>query len=125
MLAPKIDAQAALDQTRTDEVRQKLAMDRVRAGLVPAGQEEKKLREATQGFEAMFIQQLWKQMRQTVPQEGYLHSREEAMYLHVRRGAVQEDGGAGGIGLGDMLHANARESHASAGGAASRPGRRP
>jgi murein DD-endopeptidase MepM/ murein hydrolase activator NlpD len=123
MLAPKIDAQAALDQTRTDEVRQKLAMDRVRAGLVPAGQEEKKLREATQGFEAMFIQQLWKQMRQTVPQEGYLHSREEEMYLSMFDEELSRKmAGAGGIGLGDMLHRELREQLTrSAGGAASRP----
>lgn len=110
MLGPKIDVQGALDQGRTEEVRRKLSMDRLREGLAPAGQQERKLREATQGFEAMFIQQLWRQMRQTVPKEGYLHSREEEMYLSMFDEELSRKmSEAGGIGLGEMLHRELRE----------------
>jgi len=123
MLSPKIDVQTALDQSRTQEIQRKLALDKVRSGLAPAAQEEQKLREATQGFEAMFIQQLWKQMRQTVPQEGYLHSREEEIYLSMFDEELSRKmAGAGGIGLGDMLFRELQEQLArSAGGAATRP----
>lgn len=119
MLGPKIDVQGALDQGRTEEVRRKLSMDRLREGLAPAGQQEHKLREATQGFEAMFIQQLWRQMRQTVPKEGYLHSREEEMYLSMFDEELSRKmSEAGGIGLGEMLHRELREQLVrSAGGA--------
>ena len=123
MLSPKIDAQTALDQARTEEIQRKLALDKVRSGLAPAARDEQKLREATQGFEAMFIQQLWKQMRQTVPQEGYLHSREEEIYLSMFDEELSRKmAGAGGIGLGDMLFRELQEQLArSAGGSASRP----
>lgn len=123
MLSPKIDAQAALDQARTQEIQRKLALDKVRSGLAPAAKDEQQLREATQGFEAMFIQQLWKQMRQTVPQEGYLHSREEEAYLSMFDEELSRKmAGAGGIGLGDMLFRELQEQLArSAGGSATRP----
>ena len=41
---------------------------------------EKQLKEACEGFEAVFVQKLWEQMRQTMPKGGYMHSRDEEMY---------------------------------------------
>ncbi|PIE68996.1 MAG: hypothetical protein CSA21_04790 [Deltaproteobacteria bacterium] len=66
---------------------------------------EQKLREATKGFESIFIGKMWQQMRATVPKDDYLHSKEEAMYLSMfDRELSEKMADAGGIGLGKMLY---------------------
>jgi len=88
-----------------EKVRQKLAMDEVRRNLESGGKDDSKLKEASQGFETIFISKLWEQMRQSVPKEGYLHSREEDMYLSMfDRELAQKMSESGGIGLGQMLY---------------------
>lgn len=68
-------------------------------------QDKAKLREATQDFEAIFIGKLWEQMRNTVPKEGYLHSKQEDFYLSMFDQELSRKlAGAGGIGIGDMLY---------------------
>ena len=47
------------------------------------GLDEAKLKKACQDFEAVFIGQIWKQMRSSVPKEGLLHSKEEESYLSM------------------------------------------
>lgn len=37
----------------------------------------KKLREACEGFESVFIQKMWQEMRNTLPKNGLLHGRDE------------------------------------------------
>ena len=46
-------------------------------------QDEARLRKVCQDFEAVFIGQIWKQMRSSVPKEGMLHSKEEESYLSM------------------------------------------
>ncbi len=118
MLGPKIDPQAGLDQARTEELKRKLGLDQVRRNLTPGGTQEKKLREATEGFEAMFIQKLWQQMRKSVPKEGYLHSQEEDAYLSMFDEELSKKmASAGGIGLGDMLYRELQEQLSRTAGA--------
>ncbi len=70
-----------------------------------SGQDQAKLKEATQDFEAIFIGKLWEQMRNTVPKEGYLHSKQEDFYLSMFDQELSRKlAGAGGIGIGDMLY---------------------
>ncbi len=97
-------------------IRQKVAVDDLKRRLTAPGQDEKKLKEAAQGFEAMFIKKLWSQMRATVPKEGYLHSKEEESYLSMFDHEFSKKMAAsGGIGLGDMLFEQLRAKTAEAG----------
>lgn len=74
------------------------------------GMDEAKLKKACQDFEAVFIGQIWKQMRASVPKEGMLHSKEQESYLSMfdQELSVKMSQG-GGIGLSDMLYANLSE----------------
>jgi Rod binding domain-containing protein len=66
---------------------------------------EKKLKEAAQGFESIFMGKIWERMRATVPKDDYLHSKEEEFYLSMfDRELSQKMADAGGIGLGKMLY---------------------
>ncbi|MDR2726389.1 MAG: rod-binding protein [Deltaproteobacteria bacterium] len=65
-----------------------------------------KLREACEGFEAVFIQKMWEQMRATVPETGLVHSREEKFWQGMYDQELSKKmAGAGGIGLADMMMA--------------------
>lgn len=71
------------------------------------GMDEVKLKKACQDFEAVFIGQIWKQMRASVPKEGLLHSKEEESYLSMFDQELSlKMARSGGIGLSDMLYAN-------------------
>jgi len=87
-------------QDRLRELRSRLEPD-------GKGQDEAKLRKACQDFEAVFIGQIWKQMRSSVPKDGMFHSKEEESYLSM---FDQELSGkmsrSGGIGLSDLLYDN-------------------
>ncbi len=84
---------------------QALEMKQLRERISSAQNEEQELREACQEFEAVFIQKMWEQMRETVPQEGYLHSQEKDMYMSMFDEKLSQEmaGSGGGIGLADML----------------------
>lgn len=88
---------------------------------------EKKLREACEGFEAVFIQKMWEGMRASLPKEGLLHSREEQFW----QGMYDQELGkslasAGGIGLADMMVSQlSRKLHSASEVAARRAGRVP
>ncbi len=74
------------------------------------GMDEAKLKKACQDFEAVFIGQIWKQMRASVPKEGMLHSKEEESYLSMFDQELSvKMSQSGGIGLSDMLYANLSE----------------
>ncbi|SHN69416.1 rod-binding protein [Desulfovibrio litoralis] len=86
-------------------VEKKIQLDALRSNLVPEQSKEKKLREACEGFESIFIQKMWEQMRKTVPKEGYLHSKDEEIYQSMfDQEFAKKMSSAGGIGLGDMLY---------------------
>lgn len=102
----EMDAESALSAARSNELVQfKLKMDGLRKRLEKGNTQDKQLKKACQDFEAVFITKLWQQMRATVPKEGYLHSKEEEMYLSMFDKEFSEKlSQAGGIGLGDMLY---------------------
>lgn len=89
---------------------------------------EKKLREACEGFESIFIQKMWEQMRATVPKNGLLHGREEQFWQGMYDQELSKKmASAGGIGLADMMYDQLSRnlvsaSRTTASGAASREG---
>ncbi|NJB66981.1 Rod binding domain-containing protein [Desulfobaculum xiamenense] len=105
MIGPKLDAEmAAINASQSEDLKRKLGLDRLRRDLTSGKNEEKKLREACEGFEAVFIDKLWQQMRSNVPQEGYLHSKEEKFYVGMFDKNLSEKlATSGGIGLADLM----------------------
>ncbi len=96
---------AMANLSQDDPVRKKLALDAVRDRLKGDPDEEKKLREACEGFESIFINKLWTQMRKSVPKEGFLHSKEEEFYQSMFDQEMSKKmTSAGGIGLADILY---------------------
>ncbi len=68
-------------------------------------EKEKKLREACEGFESIFIQRMWQQMRATLPQENPLVGREEKFWQSMYdQELAKEMASSGGIGLADMMY---------------------
>ncbi|MBR4741795.1 MAG: rod-binding protein, partial [Desulfovibrio sp.] len=66
---------------------------------------EKKLREACQGFESIFIQKMWQEMRKTVQQTSFMHGREEQFWQDMYdQELAKKMTSAGGIGLADMMY---------------------
>lgn len=100
------EANLAMQNARTQEmIRRKMEVDALRERLTPGQDPKEKLREACQGFETIFIQKMWDQMRKNVPKEGYLHSKQEAMYQSMYDHEFSKKmAEAGGIGLADMLY---------------------
>jgi len=117
MILPKLDANAVLSSRDGEAaVKHKLAIDRLKKNLSPGKSGEKKLRGACEGFESIFINKLWKQMRASVPKEGYLHSKEEDFYLSMFDTEIAKKmSSAGGIGLGDLLFEQLQEKLSEAG----------
>jgi murein DD-endopeptidase MepM/ murein hydrolase activator NlpD len=98
--------QDALESARHSvEIARQQKLANLKKRLQPGKNQEKELRKACADFEAIFIQKLWQQMRATVPKEGYLHSKEEDMYMSLYDQALAEKlAQRGGIGLGDLLY---------------------
>jgi len=83
-----------------------LARQAQNKAMTQAGREEKKLREACEGFEAVFITQLLKEMRKTVPKDGLLHSNTEDQYLSMFDEELSKTlAKQGGMGLADFMQA--------------------
>lgn len=65
----------------------------------------KKLREACEGFESIFIQKMWQEMRNAVPKGGLLQGREEKFWQDMYDQELSKSmTKAGGIGLADMMY---------------------
>lgn len=74
-------------------------------------QKEKKLREACEGFESIFIQKMWEEMRKTLPKSTLLHGREEQFWQGMYdQELAKKLTSAGGIGLADMMYAQLSRS---------------
>ena len=90
-------------------------------GERPSLEEQRaQLRTASQDFEAIFLAQLWKQMRQGVSKDSLLHSSQEEGYLSMfdqEMGSTMAQ--AGGIGLADMLYQQLKGRLEQAGNASS------
>jgi Rod binding domain-containing protein len=99
---PLLSMKAAQDM---ELVQHKMRVDALRKQLAPEQDPKAKLREACQGFEAVFIQKMWEEMRNNVPKAGYLHSKDEQMYQSMFDHEFSKKmASAGGIGLADMLY---------------------
>ena len=76
---------------------------------------DKKLREACQGFESIFIQKMWEQMRATVPESSFMHGKEEKFWQGMYdQELAKHMASAGGIGLADMMYEQMTRSLVSA-----------
>ncbi|MCG8530166.1 MAG: peptidoglycan DD-metalloendopeptidase family protein [Desulfovibrionales bacterium] len=70
-----------------------------------------KLREAVEGFEAIFIQKMWQQMRKSVPKSGMFKSRDEKMWQSMYDQELSiKMSRSGGVGLSDMLYRQLSET---------------
>ncbi|MBD5642165.1 MAG: peptidase M23 [Desulfovibrio sp.] len=66
---------------------------------------DRKLREACEGFESIFIQKMWQEMRNAVPKTGILTGREERFWQDMYDQELSKSmTKAGGIGLADMMY---------------------
>ncbi|MDL2209870.1 rod-binding protein [Desulfovibrio sp. OttesenSCG-928-O18] len=106
MTTAPVDPRYALDTANaSDLVQKKVSIDAMRKRVSGGQNEEKKLREACEGFESIFLQKMWEQMRKNVKKEGYLHSKDEEAYQSMfDTELAKKMASAGGIGLADMLY---------------------
>ena len=75
--------------------------------MTDADAEAKKLREACEGFEAMFLSMMYKQMRATVPEGGLFGKKSNAMNIFEDMRDTElmnEVSKSGGIGIADMMY---------------------
>ncbi|GAB6036525.1 hypothetical protein JCM15519_10840 [Fundidesulfovibrio butyratiphilus] len=89
-----------------EDVARKMRMDALQKRIAPGPSKEKKLKEACEGFEAVFIGQLVKEMRKSVPKDGLLHGNMQDQYVSM----FDEEYAKtltknGGIGLSDFMFA--------------------
>ncbi|WP_319542877.1 rod-binding protein [uncultured Pseudodesulfovibrio sp.] len=112
MISSTIDPRLAAQQADTkDLIRFKQEMDGLKKRLTEGvDTKEEQLKKACQNFEAVFIGKLWQQMKQSVPKEGYLHSKQEDSYMSMFDKEFSEKmAQAGGIGLADMIFSQLSE----------------
>ena len=100
-----------------DDVRRRVEAVRLQQSLdgSPDTKRENNLREASQDFEAIFLHQLLKQMRATVPKNDLLHSKAEDFWqshFDMEMATVMARGG--GIGLAEMIYEQLRQSQVQA-----------
>lgn len=69
------------------------------------GRDPEKLKDAAQQFEAIFIQQMFKEMRNTVPEDGLIErSNADDMYTQMQDAeAAKIMADRGGIGLAELM----------------------
>ncbi len=69
------------------------------------GQDPEKLKEVAQQFEALFIQQMYKEMRKTIPADGLIQrGNAEDIYAQMQdMEAAKVTAQQGGIGLADLM----------------------
>lgn len=82
---------------------------------IDPAQKEKKLRESCEGFESIFIQKMWEEMRKTLPKSTLMHGKEEQFWQGMYdQELAKKMTSAGGIGLADMMYAQLSRSLTSA-----------
>lgn len=105
-LAAMGQAGIAQSQRAAQDVQeQSQQIDSLKRSLHPTKDKSKKLREACEGFESVFIQKMWEQMRATVPKGGLLQGRDEQYWQGMFDQELSKKmSSAGGIGLADMMY---------------------
>ena len=95
---------AQSDQSGFD-VQAQLAQLRGPGSTLSPEAKQKKLREACEGFESIFIQKMWQEMRKSVHQSSFMHSRDEQFWQDMYdQELAKKMTSAGGIGLADMMY---------------------
>lgn len=111
--AARVSAESKSFQATLDELQRKVnAADMTEAASpVPknkeADVEAQKLREACEGFEAMFLSMMYKQMRATVPETDLFGKKSNAIKIFedMRDTELMTAASkAGGIGIADMMY---------------------
>ncbi|WP_302413533.1 rod-binding protein [uncultured Desulfovibrio sp.] len=110
---PPLAPQAGASELARQEVQTRLAG--VGGKNLTEAQKDKKLREACQGFESIFIQKMWQEMRNTLPKSNLLQGREEQFWQGMYdQELAKKMAGAGGVGLADMMYAQLSQRLGSA-----------
>ena len=114
--AARMSAESKSFQATLDELQRKAATfteESKSTGYVPKNPmtaeeiEAKKLREACQGFEAMFLSMMYKQMRATVPESELFGKKSNAIEIFedMRDTELMNSvAKSGGIGIADMMY---------------------
>ena len=113
--AARMNAEGQSFQAKLDELQRKAAGDTVSetTGYAPKNTmaaedvEAKKLREACEGFEAMFLSMMYKQMRATVPESELFGKKSNALEIFEDMRDTELMNAAaksGGIGIADMMY---------------------
>ena len=112
--AARMSAESKSFQATLDELQRKAATSTEEStGYVPKNPmtaeeiEAKKLREACQGFEAMFLSMMYKQMRATVPESELFGKKSNAIEIFedMRDTELMNSvAKSGGIGIADMMY---------------------
>ena len=76
------------------------------ADAAKAAAQDKKLKQACEGFEEMFMEIMYKQMRDTVPENSLFGSSNADKILESMRDSelMKQASASGGIGLADILY---------------------
>ncbi len=111
--AARVSAEEKSFQATLDELQRKAAApatEETGAAKSPMTAEEreaKKLREACEGFEAMFLSMMYKQMRATVPENDLFGKKSNAIEIFEDMRDTELMNVAakrGGIGIADMMY---------------------
>lgn len=102
-----IPPEAGAGEVARKEVQSRLAgIGNLGGKNIDPAQKEKKLRESCEGFESIFIQKMWEEMRKTLPKSTLLHGKEEQFWQGMYdQELAKKMTSAGGIGLADMMYA--------------------
>ncbi len=99
-----VQPSTALTPEQAQEVSRKMATDALRQRLTPGPDKKAKLKEACEGFEAVFIGQMLKEMRKSVPKDGLLHGKYEDQYVSMFDEELSKTlAKQGGIGLSEFM----------------------
>ena len=113
--AARMSAESKSFQATLDELQRKAAAtpETEATGYIPKNpmtaeeREAKALREACEGFEAMFLSMMYKQMRATVPEGGLFGKKSNALEIFEDMRDTEMMNAAaksGGIGIADMMY---------------------
>ena len=102
-----IPPEAGAGEIARNEMQSRLAgLGNLGGKKMDPAQKEKKLRESCEGFESIFIQKMWEEMRKTLPKSTLLHGKEEQFWQGMYdQELAKKMTSAGGIGLADMMYA--------------------
>lgn len=102
-----IPPEAGAGEIARNEMQSRLAgLGNLGGKQMDPAQKEKKLRESCEGFESIFIQKMWEEMRKTLPKSTLLHGKEEQFWQGMYdQELAKKMTSAGGIGLADMMYA--------------------